>query len=47
MKKLKKQKKNVAVSVVSLYDNEACGSTCENKTCSGDSGNNCTNKTCS
>lgn len=47
MKELKKKKKNVAYTCVSLYENETCGSTCENRTCSGGSGSNCTNKTCS
>jgi hypothetical protein len=47
MRKLKKQKKTVACTYVSLYNNEKCGSTCENRVCSGGSGTNCTNKTCS
>ena len=32
---------------VKLYAGEACGGTCENRVCSGNSGRNCTNKTCS
>lgn len=47
MKVLKKKKKNVACTCVSLYNNETCGTTCSNRVCSGNSGSNCSNSTCS
>lgn len=48
MKKLFKPRvKKNSLYKVKLYDGESCGSTCENRTCSGGTGKNCTNKTCS